>query len=63
MKNFEIKAQSNDNVVMTITAKDMFEATQQAAEYFGVEIGYTFGAYRQTFETDSDYFDLYEVEA
>ena len=61
---FQVKAQSNDAIVMTVEAADIYEAVEKISEsYPDSDISVRTGKTRipAYFEDDTDYYDVYDV--
>ena len=61
---FQVKAQSNDAIVMTVEADDIYEAVDKISErYPDSDISIRTGGSRipAYFEDDMDYYDVYDV--
>lgn len=58
---FEVKAQSNDQIIMTVEADDLFDAACLVGDEMDVEIPVNSSYSSVTFEDDNDYYDLRPV--
>jgi len=59
---FEVKAQSDDQIIMTLEADDLFEAALIVGERMDCEVAVESGCSSTTFEDDRDYYDIRPVE-
>jgi len=62
MKNYEVVAQSNDNIIETFEAADIFQAAEVAGEMFNAEIQCNGLERSVAFEGENDYYWLYEIQ-